>query len=93
MTYDYKAKSKNVIIQNNYMLAKTVSMFEWENLPETIPYKELEKLQKQYEQLKAKDIKFFIDFNVTEYRVDNKLFQDKEFLWQDPDGYLLRFNN
>ena len=44
MTYDYKAKTKNVIIQNNYMLAKTVSMFEWENLPETIPYKELEKL-------------------------------------------------
>jgi hypothetical protein len=44
MTYDYKAKSKNVIIQNNYMLAKTVSMFEWENLPDTIPYKELEKL-------------------------------------------------
>ena len=44
MTYDYKAKSKNVIIQNNYMLAKTISMFEWENLPETIPYKELEKL-------------------------------------------------
>ena len=44
MTYDYKAKSKNVIIQNNYMLAKTVSMFEWENLPDTIPYKELEKM-------------------------------------------------
>ena len=44
MTYDYKAKAKNVIIQNNYMLAKTLSMFEWENLPDTIPYKELEKL-------------------------------------------------
>ena len=44
MPYCYKAKSKNVITQNNYMLAKTVSMFEWENLPETIPYKELEKL-------------------------------------------------
>ena len=44
MTYDYKAKSKNVIIQNNYMLAKTVSMFECENMPDTIPYKELEKL-------------------------------------------------
>lgn len=44
MSYDYKAKAKNVIIQNNYMLAKTLSMFEWENLPETIPYKELEKL-------------------------------------------------
>ena len=46
-----------------------------------------------YEQLKAKDIKFFIDFNMNEYRVDNKLFQDKEFLLQNPDGYLLRFNN
>lgn len=44
MTYDYKAKAKNVITQNNYMLARTVSMFEWENLPETIPYKELEKM-------------------------------------------------
>lgn len=44
MPYCYKAKSKNVITQNNYMLSKTVSMFEWENLPETIPYKELEKL-------------------------------------------------
>ena len=46
-----------------------------------------------YPKLKAKDIKFFIDFNMNEYRVDNKLFQDKEFLLQDPDGYLLRFNN
>lgn len=44
MTYCYKDKAKNIIIQNNYMLAKTVSMFEWENLPDTIPYKELEKL-------------------------------------------------
>ena len=42
MPYCYKAKAKNVITQNNYMLAKTVSMFEWENLPETIPYKELD---------------------------------------------------
>ena len=44
MSYCYKAKAQNIITQNNYMLAKTVSMFEWENLPETIPYKELEKL-------------------------------------------------
>ena len=44
MKYDYKAKAKNVMIQNDYMLAKTLSMFEWENLPESIPYKELEKI-------------------------------------------------
>ena len=27
------------------------------------------------------------------YRVDDKISYDKEFLLQDPDGYLLRFNN
>ena len=42
--FNYKDKKKNLRDLNNYMLAKTLSMFEWENLPETIPYKELEKL-------------------------------------------------
>ena len=44
MTYDYKAKTKNVNQLNNYMLAKTLSMFEYTGLPETIPAKELEKI-------------------------------------------------
>ena len=44
MPYDYKAKQKNVNQLNDYMLAKTLSMFEYENLPETIPARELEKL-------------------------------------------------
>lgn len=44
MTYCYKNKASNILNQNNYMLAKTLSMFEWENLPETIPYKEIERL-------------------------------------------------
>lgn len=42
--YDYKDKRTNVLMLNQYMLAKTLSMFEWEGLPETIPYKELEKM-------------------------------------------------
>jgi hypothetical protein len=42
--YDYKNKVANVEQSNAYMLAKTLSMFEWEGLPETIPYEELEKL-------------------------------------------------
>ena len=42
--FNYKDKAKNLKVLNNYMLAKTLSMFEWENLPLTIPYKELEKL-------------------------------------------------
>lgn len=44
MPYDYKDKQKNVRQLNDYMLAKTLSMFEYENLPETIPARELEKL-------------------------------------------------
>ena len=44
MPYDYKAKQRNVNQLNDYMLAKTISMFEYENLPETIPARELEKL-------------------------------------------------
>ena len=44
MPYDYKAKKNNVNQLNNYMLAKTLSMFEYTGLPETIPAKELEKI-------------------------------------------------
>lgn len=42
--FNYKNKVGNVKMLNNYMLAKTLSMFEYENLPDSIPYKELEKL-------------------------------------------------
>ena len=30
---------------------------------------------------------------IHKYKVDNIIYEDKEFLIQDPDGYLLRFNN
>ena len=43
MIYSITAKEKNVNGLNRQMLVKTLSMFEWENLPETIPKKELEK--------------------------------------------------
>lgn len=46
-----------------------------------------------YKTLKDKQVKTFLDLEINEYRVNNKIFQDKEFLLQDPDGYLLRFNN
>ena len=44
MIYDFKQKAINIEQQNRYMLSKTLSMFEWENLPVTIPSKELERL-------------------------------------------------
>lgn len=44
MPYDYKAKTRNINQLNKYMLAKTLSMFEYQGLPETIPQRELERL-------------------------------------------------
>ena len=50
-------------------------------------------VEKLYGDLKVKKVKLFMDLKVNEYRVDNVVFKDKEFLVQDPDGYLLRFND
>lgn len=44
MTYDYKNKAVNVRQLNNYMYAKTLSMFEYQGLPPSIPVRELERL-------------------------------------------------
>lgn len=50
-------------------------------------------VEKMYKELQEKNIKFFLELEIHEYRVDNEISYDKEFLIQDPDGYLLRFNN
>lgn len=50
-------------------------------------------VEKLYEELKNKSIKMFLDLEIHEYKVNEKIYKDKEFLIQDPDGYLLRFNN
>lgn len=46
-----------------------------------------------YNKLKDKGVKFFRELEVHEYRVLDDISYDMEFLIQDPDGYLLRFNN
>ena len=48
MVYDYKSKTRNVNNMVNYMFAKTLSMFEYQGLPETIPQRELERLLQTY---------------------------------------------
>lgn len=50
-------------------------------------------IDKMYKMLKDKNIKFFLDLEIHKYRVNDKVYNDKEFLIQDVDGYLLRFNN
>ena len=46
-----------------------------------------------YNNLKDKNIVFFKDIMVNKYKVNEQFYEDVEFLIQDPDGYLLRFNN
>lgn len=53
----------------------------------------VDNVEEMFNNLKEKGIKFFLELEVHSYRVDDKVYQDKEFLIQDPDGYLLRFNN
>lgn len=50
-------------------------------------------IDKMYKELKEKNIEFFLELEEHSYRVNDKIEVDKEFLIQDPDGYLLRFNN
>lgn len=46
-----------------------------------------------YEKLKDKNISFFKPLMCNIYQVNDEIYEDKEFLLQDPDGYLLRFTN
>ena len=50
-------------------------------------------IDKMYNDLVKKKIKMFLNLEIHNYKVDDVIYEDKEFLIQDPDGYLLRFNN
>lgn len=50
-------------------------------------------VEKMYNDILNKNIKIFKELEVHSYRVDDKVYNDLEFLIQDLDGYLLRFNN
>ncbi len=50
-------------------------------------------VEKMYNNLKDKNLEFFKELECHTYKVNEIMYNDKEFLIQDPDGYLLRFNN
>ena len=52
---------------------------------------EVDKIKPILENLKKKDYRIFVEPKENWYRQDNQLLGNKEFLVQDPDGYLLRF--
>ena len=53
----------------------------------------IKEVENYYNELAKKNIKFFKKLMINEYEVNNEIYCDKEFLIQDPDGYLLRFNS
>ena len=53
----------------------------------------VDNISNYYNKLIDNNIKMYKDLMVNKYRVDNYEYKDIEFLIQDPDGYLLRFNN
>ncbi len=50
-------------------------------------------IDEYYQKLKDQKIVFFKKLMINRYRANETIYEDKEFLLQDPDGYLLRFNN
>lgn len=46
-----------------------------------------------FNHIKKLNYPIFKELMISEYRVGNKIYMDREFLIQDPDGYLLRFND
>ena len=53
----------------------------------------IDNVEESYSKIVEDNIFIYKDLETHSYRVDDQVYDDKEFLIQDPDGYLLRFNN
>ena len=53
----------------------------------------IKNIDQYYEKIRENNIEIFRDIKTNRYQVNNIFFEDIEFLIQDPDGYLLRFND
>ena len=53
---------------------------------------EVKDVDKVYNTLKENNVPILFEMEENWYRMDDKLLGNKEFLVQDPDGYLLRFS-
>jgi len=81
-----------------FMLQEITKNDKWNLAPLTYPFGnginfqlEVNNLNEIYNNLKNSNYKITFDIEENWYRKDNKLLGNKEFLVQDPDGYLLRF--
>ncbi len=81
-----------------FMLQEISEDDKWQVSPLTYPFGnginfqlEVTNLNEIYNNLKNSNYKISFDIEENWYRQDDKLLGNKEFLVQDPDGYLLRF--
>ena len=72
---------------------------KWDIAPLSYPFGnginfqlEVDNVELIYNNLKNNGYKIAFEIEENWYRQDNKLLGNKEFLVQDPDGYLLRFS-
>ena len=49
-------------------------------------------VEEYYDMLKKNKVEIFVELKTSKYEANGVIYEDKEFLIQDPDGYLLRFN-
>lgn len=82
-----------------FMLQELSNNDKWELAPLTYPFGnginfqlEVNNLDEIYSNLKNSNYKIAFDIEENWYRQNDKLLGNKEFLVQDPDGYLLRFS-
>lgn len=82
-----------------FMLQGIANNDKWDVAPLSYPFGnginfqlEVENLDEIYNSFENSNYKITFDIEENWYRQDNKLLGNKEFLIQDPDGYLLRFS-
>ena len=82
-----------------FMLQELSDNEKWELAPLTYPFGnginfqlEVDSVDRIYSKLKEHNYPIAFDIEENWYRQDDKLLGNKEFLVQDPDGYLLRFS-
>ena len=81
------------------MLQEITKEDKWDIAPLSYPFGnginfqlEVENVDRIYNDLKKNNYKIAFEMEENWYRQDDKFLGNKEFLVQDPDGYLLRFS-
>lgn len=97
-----RAENKFVFLslgEIQFMLQEITDNDKWDVAPLKYPFGnginfqlEVDNVEKIYTNFKDNNYKVTFEIEENWYRHDNKLLGNKEFLIQDPDGYLIRFS-